>query len=645
MILTRLRARPRLREWPKLRAWPDLRAWIGASLQRRFIATLAAVLVATSALFLLLIADLYRARITDEHARASLQINALLQAALENAMLKRDLPGLHGILDDLGRQPDIAAVRILNPDLDVRFASDRALERTSLDTTETRAALADRQPRTLLVADATDGPVLRSINPVHNQPACQVCHGQVAEHPVNGLLVVDYSAQGITTDTRRGVLFLALSGLAVILALSLAAWGVLARTVLAPLTLLGAGTEALAKGDLSHRIPVTGTDEPARLATGFNAMADLLQSSVARLHSSERTLQAVIDAIPDGIRVIGPDYRILMANAAYAAHVGKPLAEVVGALCHTSSHGRDRPCPDTLTCCPLAEMRLARAPLTCRQIHLRLAGEDIHVEVAAAPVTLMHDGQAVDCVVEAIRDLEQQARLTQEHRLSELGLLAAGMAHEIFNPLSSVVLLVSALQADTAAGRHEATPVRLATLHDEIARTLAITDSLLLLCAPPSPEPLLIDLDRVIPEALALLSFQARSTGAVIRCDIDRGLRMLGSDGDIRMLITNLVLNALHAMPKGGTVTVTGRASGGEVILCVEDTGHGIAPRDLDRIFLPFWTRRADGSSGCGLGLSIAQAVVDRAHGRIAVESTVGVGTPFTIRFPDPDHPPAGASA
>lgn len=103
------------------------------------------------------------------------------------------------------------------------------------------------------------------------------------------------------------------------------------------------------------------------------------------------------------------------------------------------------------------------------------------------------------------------------------------------------------------------------------------------------------------------------------------------------MAVTNLVLNALHAMPGGGVVRITGRRAADGLRLEVADEGVGIAPEHLGRIFLPFWTRRADGSPGRGLGLSIVQAIVTRWKGRIEVESTPGKGSTFRLRLADPD--------
>ena len=604
-------------------------------LQRRMVGTLALVLLVLSLAFLVLLSGLYRARIAAEQERAAIQLSALFHAALENAMLKRDLPGLQAIITELGRDPDIRAVRVLNPGFEVRFASDPALEGEVLDSPQARRALESRRPS----AEALAGGTMRAVAPVPNREPCQTCHGPIAGHPVNGMLVIDMDASGLQAEAGRTALVLALAGLAVILSSLAASWWVLRRTVILPLARAEAGTRALARGRLDHRLPVRGGDEISALSSSFNAMAATLQETMGRLDAAGRTLQAVIDAIPDGIRVIGPDYRVLVVNAAYAAQAGLAPAGIIGRPCHALSHHRDSPCAETLVLCPLAEAAKGGLPLTCRQVHVAPSGEERHVEVAAAAITLRHEGRDVPCVIEAIRDLDQQARLSQEQRLSELGLLAAGLAHEIHNPLSSISLLLDAARDEMAAGDSAAAGERLGMIGDELHRTLSLTNSLLSLCLPPADEPALVEIDRILPEALAILSYQAREARVEVQVDITPGLRFLGAESDLRMLVTNLALNAFHAMPAGGSLCVTGRRRDGQVMLAVADRGIGIAPADLRRIFLPFWTRRADGTPGRGLGLSIVQAIVARWNGSVAVDSVLDRGTTFTLRFPDPDAP------
>jgi signal transduction histidine kinase len=114
-------------------------------------------------------------------------------------------------------------------------------------------------------------------------------------------------------------------------------------------------------------------------------------------------------------------------------------------------------------------------------------------------------------------------------------------------------------------------------------------------------------------------------------------LRVLAADSDLRMMTLNLAQNACHAMPGGGRLTVHCRREGNGIVIRFEDTGIGIAPADQSRIFEPFFSRRADGVRGTGLGLPITKAIVEGHGGSIEVESERGRGSRFTVRFADAD--------
>lgn len=615
-----------------------LHRWIATSLQRKLVLALGGLLLLVTLVFLGLVSGTYQNRLVAEHTRASMQINRLLQAALENAMLKRDLPGLQNIIDDMGEQPDIARVMILNPDFEVRFSSDPEQLNTQLEETITQQALANQTRQSLFLHSEQFGEVLRSVNPVKNQILCRQCHGEMADNPVNGLLVVDYKAQMIRQDAWASTLKMGGLGLLVILAVCLGIWFALVRLVIAPLGEVAKATQALADGQLDTAVNVRGTDEIARLGDSFNQMSQRLQQSRTRLQHSEHFLQALIDAIPDGIRVVDANFRIIKANAAYCDQVGRTMAQVLGVQCYRSSHGRDSQCPHTMVVCPVVELceRGADAMIT-QDKHVNAKGESVFVETSSARVDMGVDGQMVACVVESIRNLDEQAKISQQHRLSEIGLLAAGVAHEIYNPLSSIDLGLTALQSDMQANEAAKTLGYFETIRLEIQNCIKITNSLLLLSAPSGQEQNLIALDDVVPEVLSLLRYEADQTGVTILTDIPDCSRILGSDSDIRMLVINLAMNAVHAMPKGGELRISTHRSAGKIVLQVADQGVGIAPKNLSNIFMPFWSRRAGSSMGRGLGLSIVKAIVERNQARIEVESALGAGSLFSVYFADAD--------
>jgi signal transduction histidine kinase len=175
---------------------------------------------------------------------------------------------------------------------------------------------------------------------------------------------------------------------------------------------------------------------------------------------------------------------------------------------------------------------------------------------------------------------------------------------------------------------------RLTLMDDEVDRCIQVTDRLLKLSTPPAELPELVSLQEIIPEVVSLLSAEAERVNTDIQLDLNGSLRVITSDGDMRMLVLNLVQNAFHAMPGGGTLRISGRIQDDNILLQFEDTGVGIASNDLQRIFQPFWSRRADGVHGTGLGLPICREILRRHGGHITVSSKLGEYSSFVVTLP-----------
>ena len=589
------------------------------------------VLVAggASLLFGLLFLGLYRDELERERAATSEQINRLLRVALENAMLKRDVSGLRDIVGQMGRQPGISGVMILAPGGEVRFASDPALLGQHLP--DLISSTAPGTPVSRFAEIGGEGEVLRSINPVPNQAPCVGCHGPVAKHPVNGVLVVDYDAAPIRHAAYRSAGLFLLAGLAVLgLTLGLF-WYLLRRRVTVPLARLDAAANAIAAGDLTVRAPGDALDEPGRLAASFNRMAEGLAAQRTAAEKQQQYLQALLDGLPDGVRVIRQaDYSIVAANAAYCRQLGVTAAQTVGQPCYRSSHGRDSPCVTTMVLCPLHELKAAGESIRCGHHHRTADGRELSVEVHA--VRLDHEGEAM--IVESTIDLSQAVRHSQEQRLSELGLLAAGIAHEIHNPLGSMRLAVDGLLRSLRNGQGD--PRRMSgyleMMSAEIDRCTGVTQRLLLLSRLPQQQAQLVALNVAVGDTVSLLEFDAASHRIRQHLELDPAEpKVLADDSDLRMVVLNLVQNAHHAMPGGGDLTVRTRVDEAGAIVEVIDSGCGIPEDRLERIFDPFYTRRADGEGGTGLGLTICKSIVERYGGRIEVISQAGAGTTFRV--------------
>jgi signal transduction histidine kinase len=611
-------------------------SWLNRSLNRKFAAGTAAGLLISTLFFLVLFASLFRGQLERERAAAAAQVSRLLQGSLENAMLKRDIPGLTEIVRRLGREPGILGVRISNPAGEVRFASDPAWlgERLPVGSGELEA------PTMRLFENGGGQSVLRSVNPVRNRPECLECHGSVAAKPVNGILYVDFDAVPIDREARATTLLLMGSGALIVLINLAGGWWFIRGQVLRPLERLSEVSRRLAGGDLEARIALPGEDELAALGRRFDAMATSLREKLRELQEKERFLQGLVDAIPDGIRVIDGDYRVVLSNVSYRRQLGYGESDPLPDRCYAASQGRTSPCPETLTLCPLKEVSAGGAPLRVVHRQRRADGGPLDVEVYAAPMDPGGEGRR-PMLVESIRDLSHEVRFSHEQRLSELGRLAAGVAHEIHNPLSAVRMALHAAQeaADsTGPGSLALLAEYLALVDREVEKCAEVTERLLKLSVPPPAEPELVELDRVVQDTLRLLCWETDSRGVRLELAVEGApLRVLATDSDLRMMTLNLAQNACHAMPEGGSLKVSCTRSEGRVRLAFEDTGVGIEPADRLRIFEPFFSRRADGVAGTGLGLSITKAIVEGHGGTIEMESEPGRGSRFRVEFPDAD--------
>lgn len=602
--------------------------WLNHSLNHKFVIGTAAGLLISSLVFLFLYMGLYRAELREERAQTAEQVNQLLQTSLENAMLKRDLEGLQTIVQRLGDQADIARVFITNPAGEVRFSSDSG----AVPSTTT----ANQQVTTFMVLE--DGQeVLRSINPVANKPACGECHGPVEINPVNGILYVDYDATPIREQARKTTLLLMGSGALIVILNITGGWWFIRRFVLGPTERLATVSDRLSKGDLSARSGMDGQDEIQRLGRTFDRMADRLEDKVRTLEEQQDFLQHLVDAIPDGVRIIDTDYRTILTNRAYREQLQLGDETHVGMTCHESAYGLKQPCAPTLTTCPLHELAKNDKPqVKALHHHKRADGSTMDVEVYAAPMEVAIDGEPRTLIVESIRDLAKQVKYSQEQKLSELGRLAAGIAHEIHNPLASVRLALNATQHSTREDGTcpEEVSRYLALVDQEVDKCIDVTERLLKLSAAPSSNPELVSMDRVVTETLSLLRWEAEKNGVELIEDLEPDTRVVASDSEMRMVALNLVQNAFHAMPQGGRLKIHLFSDDFSVVLKVTDTGVGIPEENMPHIFEPFFSHRADHSNGTGLGLSITLAIVENWDGTINAESVVGEGSCFTIRFP-----------
>ncbi len=231
--------------------------------------------------------------------------------------------------------------------------------------------------------------------------------------------------------------------------------------------------------------------------------------------------------------------------------------------------------------------------------------------------------------------IELESQLSQAEKLSSIGLLAAGVAHEVNTPLAVISsyaqILAKQLQGD--AKKFDL----LEKITRQTFRASEIVNNLLNFSRTSGTEFGEVDLNKVINETLALLEHQLKTSSIRVEPNMASDLPAIyGNAGKLQQVFLNLFLNAKDAMLEGGTLTVT-TGNGNAVSVCVADTGSGIAQEHIERIYDPFFTTKATprgGRRGTGLGLAVTYGIIQEHAGKIRVESRVGSGTAFYLEFP-----------
>ncbi len=227
-----------------------------------------------------------------------------------------------------------------------------------------------------------------------------------------------------------------------------------------------------------------------------------------------------------------------------------------------------------------------------------------------------------------------QARVAQSERLASLGMLAAGVAHEVNNPLGGILALTSL----TVEEMRQDDPNR-ENLEEVIRQTTRCRDivrGLLEFSRQSKGNTEAVDLNKVLQATLSLVGKQALFFNINVVCELQPELPPVVADrSQFQQVFMNILMNAVQAMHERGTITIVTRynTDGDSVEVSISDTGQGIPPEQIDRIFDPFFTTKESGH-GTGLGLSIAYGIVTTHGGSIAVQSEIGKGTTFTIRMP-----------
>ena len=355
------------------------------------------------------------------------------------------------------------------------------------------------------------------------------------------------------------------------------------------------------------------------------------------IEGQRRLTSLIIDSLPVGLYVVDREYRIQSWNRKRETGTqGLRRDDVVG-----------RPVFEVLTRQPAAQLRaefdrvFETGEIQYSEIEVGFGGETRYYRLSKIPMRL--DGDAITHVITIGEDVTDRhkanAQILQSEKLAAIGQLAAGVMHEINNPLATISASVAAIQGSVREGSAADGSVDeyLEIIDKEVDRCSRIVDSLLDFSRPKPTSKAPAALNAILENALFLVKHHRRFKRLAVVKQLDpTDPRTLADPEQLVQVLLALMLNAVDAMEGGGELMLrTGRNPHrrDEVLLEVCDTGVGIPPDHQGKIFEPFFTTKPPGR-GTGLGLSVCYGIVEDHHGRIEVESTPGRGSTFRVLLP-----------
>lgn len=371
-----------------------------------------------------------------------------------------------------------------------------------------------------------------------------------------------------------------------------------------------------------------------------------LQKTNLKIERKQRKLQAILNGVSDAMTIISSNFTIISVNQHFSTLFGHKRPE--GNCCYKLLKKQDKPCPD----CPIIRSR--KTGKVCRKMlvfDINNKNHQIDVTVSPLSESSKYPFRFLLLMRDVTREKEYQSKYNHTKKMATVGALAAGVAHEINNPLTSISGFTEGLKrrlpklAQTLPDTRDNSLLMddfteyIDTILTECDRCRDIVQELLTFSPRKKVDFTPLDLKRIVTGVLKLLHYRFQENPLVtitLKAEKDLPL-IMGNAAELKQVFLNLICNSLDAVNENGNLQLLLKTKDSWIILSIKDNGYGIAPENIDLLFDPFFTTKPIGQ-GIGIGLSTCYNIIKQHHGEIFVKSKVSKGSEFTITLPSTDQ-------
>src|SRR5262245_18282937 len=589
------------------------------------------------------LASLAKVRLDESSARAELLANAIFQRA--HAVVAGGADPYVALREDSG----------LRSILESSLYSNNVTYAAIVDTHGQVIAHADRQEEGKSLPPADDLRALNLRSSIDQLRAIYSGQGRNLEFSqpllVNdiefGAIRIGVSTLLVRSDLDRSLRPAAITAL-IALGLSVVGAMVLAQILLRPIHVIRSGLTRLGRDESGVRLDVDQQEEFGEFGKFFNEVSAQLSADCTQMAGQVANLESAVQHLEDAVTIVSPKGQVLFANPAMRSLLPGAAAGVSLDNLVAGDHPLRRQADQTLA------SRQSRGPVS-----VTFEGADSGERLLLTHPVNDANGELVGIML-IVRNLEYlsqvQSTVRYSQKLAALGRLSAGVAHEVKNPLNSMMIHLELLRQKVSArqpaaalaaaaggggGRTSQLPgdppsdalQHVDVIATEIRRLDEVVQGFLKFARPEDLKLQPVVLSALFDEIAPIIQPEADRTRVVLSVDCDSSVVVNGDPAMLRQAFLNLALNACQAMPEGGMLRIQARTAGRQVLVLVCDTGTGIKPEHLDKIFDLYFTTKPKGS---GIGLSMVYRIVQMHDGEIEIESTPGKGTTFRILLPKP---------